>query len=222
MSRSYWLFIVAVAGCIALACILGLFLQPEQPNLASDRGYREQSASYQAGGTDCQPATFATLTGRKRRAKADACAEAEEQHREATDNVIETRRAASAADASAIVAYQQARISAWGFGAGIVTLLAAIAAAVFAERAAFHTMRSANIAKTSSQRQLRAYVSITFDKMHVDLEDGSAKLSLNLHNRGLTPAYNCNTTGNIIVADYEIFYDFMVNGLTCPPKSPSI
>ena len=133
------MFFLAAFGCLIAALFLGWLLQPEKPNLPGDSGYREQAASYRAGGSDCEPSKVRALPVRLRSRKADACAEAEERHREATNNIIAVRRSARAADASAIVSYQQARIAAWGFGAGIVTLLAAIAAAVFAERAAFHT-----------------------------------------------------------------------------------
>ncbi len=139
MPRGYRLFFFAALGCVVFAVVLAWLLQPKQPNLTGDSGYREQSANYRAGGSDCEPSKIRALPIGLREGKADACAEAEEQHRATSNNLLEARRAASAADAAAIAAYQQARIAAWGFGAGIMTLFAAIAAAVFAERAAHYT-----------------------------------------------------------------------------------
>lgn len=146
MSRGYRLFFATAFGCIILAVALGLWLQPEKPNLPGEKGFQEQSHTYQAGGANCQPAKISVLPIRLRQRKADACAEAEQQHRESANGIVEARRAASAADAQAISANQQARIATWGGIVGALTLFAAIGAAVFAERAAFQTKRSADAA----------------------------------------------------------------------------
>ena len=84
MPRSYRLFIAAVVGCLILAFGLGWLIQPEKPYISGDHGYRKESASYHAGGANCEPPALDRLSGGKRIAKADACEEAEEKHREST------------------------------------------------------------------------------------------------------------------------------------------
>ncbi len=159
MFGSYRHNVAATLGVVGVVTFsIGFALQPEKPHLAGESGYRKQSPAYQAGGTDCEQSRFLTLRGIDRERKISDCREAEEQHREAADNVIEARRSASAADASAVAAYQQAWIAAWGAAFVAATLIAAIGAAIFAERAAFHTMRSADVAERQLAEADRPYL----------------------------------------------------------------
>jgi hypothetical protein len=133
------------AGIVAL--ILGIALQPQQPNLAGDRGYQEQTSSYRAGGAGCEPEKIKALPIQMRERKAYACEDTQDQHREAANNFMEIRRSAIAAEASAVATSNQARIEAWGAAIGFLTLMAAAAAALFAKKAADHTDRSAKAAE---------------------------------------------------------------------------
>ncbi len=181
MPRGYRSVIVVAVGFLAVLPV-GYALQPEQPQLTGDSGYQEQAASYRAGGAQCEPSAIARLAARKRADKAGACEQAEEQHREAANNLIEARRSASAADASAIATYQQARIAAWATALGLATLLAAIAAAWFAKRAADETMRSANIAEDNAQDTIRALAIAARNadtaQAHVDVATRTAERQL--------------------------------------------
>lgn len=154
MPRGYRLFFVAAFIAIVLAFGLARILQPQQPDFAGDRGYQEQATSYRAGGSSCEPAKIRSLPVGLRQSKADSCAEAEEQHREAANNLIENRRSAVATEAAAVAGAAQARIEAWGAGIGFLTLFAAIAAALFAERAAFHTKVSADSYRSREKAEL--------------------------------------------------------------------
>ncbi|WP_428332358.1 hypothetical protein [Novosphingobium sp.] len=154
MDNGYRLFAASVSACIAMSLLIGWFLQPKPQYLADDSGYRGQASSYRAGGPSCSPAQIGSLPVRLRQRRADACAEKEEGHREATDSVIEARRSAIAANAQANFIRDQTGIAAWAFGAGITTLIAATAAAVFAERAAYHTKRSADLAENAERGRL--------------------------------------------------------------------
>jgi hypothetical protein len=145
MPRGYRYIAIAFVGIIT-ATIAGLSLQPEKPNLFGNASYQEQQAGYRAGGSKCEPSAIGTLSGRERVRRADACAEAEENHRNNADNLIQYRRAADAADASAVLAYQQTKIGAWGVALGIVTMFAAIAAAWYARDAAQQGKRAADTA----------------------------------------------------------------------------
>src|SRR5438270_1946126 len=112
MRRGDGVFLSGAVIAVVLAVIFGALLRPTKPKLAGDSGYQEQPTSYRAGGSSCEPAKIRALPAKLRSRKADACAEAEEQHRRDTNSLIENRRAAVAADASAIYAYAQARIEA--------------------------------------------------------------------------------------------------------------
>ena len=188
MPRGYRLFFAAAFGCLIAALLIGWRLQPEKPNLAGDSGYREESTSYRAGGADCDPFKVSSLPVRLRQRKADACAEAKEQERKAANNLIEARRAASAADASSIAAYQQAGIAAWGLGASIVTLFAAIAAAVFAERAAFHTKSSHEAYRAREKARLIPSVGVNGGTINTYVENvGPTQAAIHLLNSTILP-----------------------------------
>jgi hypothetical protein len=193
MSRSYWLPIIAAVG-LTVAVGTGLFLQPEKPYLSGDHGYRGDPANYRAGGSGCDPANLNLITEKRERlAKKDACEQAKEQHREATNSIIEARRAADAADASAVSSYQQTRVSAWGLTIGLITLLAAIAAA-------FYTRRAAEIAEKALTGLERPYIfaEIVSDNWSqlsaqdweiVVLPEFKLEIKFKFKNVGRTPAY---------------------------------
>jgi hypothetical protein len=175
-----------------------------------------QNAIIQAGGSDCAPSKINLVPARERQAKADACAEAEEQHREAADNLIESRRAAQAAEAGAVASAAQARIEAWSSAIGLLTLLAAVAAAWFAKKAANHTESGAKEAKRSADLALTAQrpwvdLEITEISMSSSKEEFTPDISLELKNLGDTPALNVQCRARIItnngrVANYGDFY----------------
>ena len=163
MSRGYRLFFATVAGFLAAAVALGFWLEPEPPHLANEQGFQEVSKSYHAGGSGCDPAKIRSLPIRLRQSKTDACTDAEEQFHAATNGIIEAKSAAIAANAQAIFAYKQTRIATWGGIIGGLTLIAAIGAAIFAERAAYHTGRSANAAFEGQ----RAWVTLNIEPKRV-------------------------------------------------------
>ena len=166
MPRGYRYVVVALVGCLIAAVVIGWLLQPEKPRLRGDRGYQAITSDPKAGDSSCEPSALDRLARRKRPAKADSCHSVEEQRREAADSLVEARRSADAADASIIVAYEQAGIAAWGTGLSFLTFCAAIGAAIFAERAAFHTKAEAQAsvdalaeAKKINALQIRPYLS---------------------------------------------------------------
>lgn len=185
MPRGYRLFVFALIGFVALAFASGWALQPQEPNIRGDSGFRAIDTAYQAGGADCQPSKIGALAIGLRQSKADACADAKEEHREAANELVEARRSADAANAQAVAAYDQARIAGWGFGAGIATLFAAVAAAVFAERAAHHTKRGADEAAASHRSFIESERGkLVFDKITLMLDNSSAKVLAKVRNIG--------------------------------------
>jgi hypothetical protein len=81
---------------------------------------------------------------------------AESQRREAIEAVelLQQVRAAQAAEASAVLARQQAIIAAWALAAGVVTAAAAIGAAFFARSAASEAIRSNQVAIENSRARI--------------------------------------------------------------------
>lgn len=182
MSKRNWLYVIAGVGlALGFAAFIGLCLEPQKPNFAGDKGFQEQPANYHAGGPGCEPAAINRLSKLERQRKADACEDSKEQHRQATNSIIEARRAADAADASAVAAYQQARIAAWGMSASVLTFFAAAAAAIYAGLAVKEMRRI-------GETQVRAYMSFDKAEMKED-ENGGARFRVALKNRGQSPAY---------------------------------
>lgn len=145
MLRGYWGIFAAIAGLafvLTTATALTLALYPEQPDLTGNAGYQEELPGYRAGGADCQPNVIARLPSRERARHTKACDDAEEQHRLDTNDLIQQRRSADAADAMTILSYEQTGIAAWGLALGFITMAAAIAAAFYARSAAIHSEKS--------------------------------------------------------------------------------
>lgn len=199
MSRSDWGLIAAAIGVLVFAGAIALALYPEQPNLTGNTGYQTQAAGYRAGGPDCQPSEVDRLTGGDLSRRGINCKEAEEQHRLQTDDLMQQRRAADAADASAVFSFQQTRIGAIGAAFGLITMFAAIGAAWYARDAA--TAAKANLAhdRKVSDKELRPWISV---KVKISLFDMNAtNLKINYDaictNIGQTPAYNVQVSGTL-------------------------
>lgn len=161
MPRGYLLFFVAVLGAIILALGLGRSLEPNEPHFSGDQGYQGQAASYRAGGTKCEPAKIRSVAAPLRQAQTDSCAQSAEQHRQTENALIESRRSAIATEASAYFDFVQARIAAYGASIGFMTLCAAVAAAIFAERAAFHTKSGTSAYKARESGQMLPGIILT-------------------------------------------------------------
>ena len=94
-------------------------------------------------------------------------------------------KAADAAAQSADAAWLQVWI---GSAVGILTLLAAIAAAVYAGAAARHTASSVAVAENLGRRGLRAYVEVDGVAWAEDGASGGARILISIRNAGQTPA----------------------------------
>jgi hypothetical protein len=183
---------VAIIGVLIVALIAAWGLYPEQQHLTGNVGYQEQNRGYHAGGYDCLPATSKGLSDIDRKRRALGCEEAEEQHRLQTDDLIQQRRAADAADASAVFAFQQTRIQAWGVSLGIITMAAAIAAAWYARNAARAAKKALKHDKRVASDDLRPWLdfTITLDQIVLNHERLGFLAWVHIENSGRTPATN--------------------------------
>ncbi|MCC4256724.1 MULTISPECIES: hypothetical protein [Sphingobium] len=200
--------IAAICGIVFTAGLLALLLYPEQPNLAGNAGYQGQAADYRAGGYDCQPQAIDALPRRKREERAVSCKEAEEEHRLKTDDLIQQRRAAQAAEASSILTYQQTVIGALGLAFGFVTMVAAIGAAIYARYAANETRRGADYAERglkfvaeANAADIRPYLFI--DKVTADEIDDQIVVTFWLRNYGRMPARSIVARAHCYISTYH-------------------
>lgn len=184
-------FVAAIAGlaiAVGTASLLAWSLYPEQPKLSGLAAKQEQRVDYRAGGTDCQPSEIGLLAGRERARRSIACQEAEEQHRLQTNDLIQQRRSADAADAMTVLSYQQTGIAAWGMALGFITMAAAIAAAFYARSAAVHSDKS-HKAFINAERAILRVVEASEGNLSGDGHDGiQGVIAVKFRNIGRTSA----------------------------------
>jgi hypothetical protein len=153
MPRGYRNAIIAAVGIVILATLFStaafILFRPASPNLVGEVRYQAQERQRETAVTDCQPTALKILEPKQAEARKNTCTDAAELHRYNASNLIEYRRAADAAEASARFSYDQARVSVLGVVLGIATMAAAVIAAVFAGMAAYGTSRGAKATEAS-------------------------------------------------------------------------
>ncbi|NIJ34349.1 hypothetical protein [Sphingomonas oligoaromativorans] len=148
-------------GCLialVLATALAWCLYPEQVSFAGAGAVDPVGAHKREAERHCSPAQIKRLSGPAGQAERERCERAADEYQQDRDTHIQARRSADAADAQAIYAFDQARIAAIGTGLGLITMLAAIGAAVYAGRAAYEAKRSADISREAFLEQDRPWV----------------------------------------------------------------
>lgn len=142
--RAHAALLLFVLAGIGLSLILGVVLWPREPELSRHERVEQQEPGYRPGGPDCSPARLPTIpASRGDRDKRQSCAEMAEEHRLKEDDLRQQNRSAEAAEAVMWLTYNQSRTLIVGTVVGGLTLLAAIAAAIFAGDAARETRRAA-------------------------------------------------------------------------------
>lgn len=158
LSKASTLTVTIVAAIAAGSIFLGVSLKPGQPNLTRYRGFEKQQPGYQPGGTGCDPSRLERLPIPSREAadERDRCFEAGEDYRLKANDLIQQTRSADAAEVIVGLTYQQALIAVAGLIMGFLTMVAAIAAAYYARRAAMETQRGADAADAAARAATRA------------------------------------------------------------------
>jgi len=204
MSRGDWRIIAAIVGLVAvvsLAC--WLTLKPGQPDIPVYQGLEAQGAQYRAGGSGCDPLRLQSLKGEAANER-NRCAEAEEEHRLKSNDLVQQTRAANAAEAVARLTYNQSRLMVLQTIGGLITLFAAIFAAWYAKSAAEEARRGATAAERGvthatevSQTELRASLKSEHETFKPSGDkDREYIVALKIRNVGQTPAH-----GLVIYAD---------------------
>lgn len=121
---------------LALLVSLAVYLEPRNPNLPAYQRFQAKTSDYKAGGKACEPPAIEGLPVGERQGKRDACAQEREEHRQVEEDLVQQTRSAEAAQATVPLIYHQSQVLLFGLVFGGATLLAAVAAAYFAKRAA--------------------------------------------------------------------------------------
>lgn len=191
-SRNERLNAIAFLLIIVSIAFVVWWLRPQEPKFSSDAGYQEQDPAYYPGGRRCQPLIINRLPWRERLERAEACRESAEMHRLQVNDLIQQRRAAYAAEASAVYANNQTWIALIGFAVGFLTLCAAIVAAYFAKKAAH-----------AAENAVRA--NISFVSAHMEIEKDphhTAIIWIEFKNTGNSQAENF---------DFSVSFEFSGN-----------
>lgn len=150
-NEGYWRYVLAAVGLTTVtfsgAGYLIYELNPKEVTVRRDNAVEAREAGYHAGGSQCASSILKRLSGPKGARQKDACAKAAADQQQDRNNYIQVARSADAAFASSVYALDQARVAAIGGALGLITMVAAIAAAIFAGLAAYHTKRSADATK---------------------------------------------------------------------------
>ncbi|WP_332803123.1 hypothetical protein [Sphingomonas sp. RT2P30] len=193
--------------------IIGAALWPKAPDLPSQKRVQAVEADIRAHQRYCQPNWARPVAG-KPLGHREGCEATEGQARYQADDLIATARASDASEESVWLTYRQSSATLVSAICVYLALLAAFAAAFFAERAAYHTKRTANLASDANvitvdeskkslrvakrgnelaaknaERQLRPYVFPS----HAGFKIGADALpvaSITIKNFGQTPAIN--------------------------------
>lgn len=200
MPRGNWHFIVAVVGIAILAPTIWLWLEPRQPVLPQYQQAEPKQSHYQAGGSGCNPTHLRSLTGPKAIRERDRCAEASENHRLQSDDLIQQTRAANASQVTALLTYDQSRMILAGTMIGLFTLIAAGFAAWYARGAFKEAQRGSNAAEDAlahaqkvAASELRPWVSLRLAPRFSEREQNRFSIEIDIiaENLGQTVAKNC-------------------------------
>lgn len=158
MPKMYQYIFIAIS---ALALLVGLTLAvyPDPPILSNDGRQREGVSNFIAGGRRCEASVISLLSSRERTLQRKAtCREAQQNYILQVDGINQARRAADAADATAVLAFSQTKIAAWGLLLGGITMAAAIAAAWFAKGASEAARNTLQHDRWASSQQIRPWL----------------------------------------------------------------
>jgi hypothetical protein len=136
--KQNWGVAFVLASGMIIAALLFVFLQPREPNLPTYQYGESRTANHQPGGRGCEPIVLATIANRiKALAERDRCAEAAEEYRLKSNDLVQQARTADATAEQTYLTLYLARIGLLGAIGGLLTLIAASLAAYFARDAAY-------------------------------------------------------------------------------------
>lgn len=184
-------------GLVAVAIIAVGYrlLEANRPQFPQDHREDKIELTYYPGGYSCNPSIIGPFPSGESTSDTVACQERREQHRLQINDLLQQRRAANAASASAYFSYFQTVIGLGGISFGFLTLCAAIAAAKYARDAANASNKAVLVATTALQKEHRPWLKIAIlgknELVQYNSLNNSIKVPVNIFikNHGSTPEY---------------------------------
>lgn len=132
-ARPYVLGLFLFLAVLGSVITITAYLEPVEPSFTSDTSYKKQTPGYRAGGAQCEPAALAKITPALSRSReADACKQAEEEHRIKVYDLEQQRRSADAAQKATTLTFIQTRAGVLGTTFEFFTFVATVVGLVVA------------------------------------------------------------------------------------------
>jgi hypothetical protein len=172
-------------------------------HLTGDPDYQEELSGYNPGGRKCYPFMINRLPWPQRLDRTEECDEIREESRLNTNDLIQQRRSADAADAMAVLSYNQAWVGLTNLLVGLGTLFAAIVAAYFAGSAAFSARSAADaawlaveITRDHGEAELCAYCIV--ERAEIKTYSHDVVIEIAIRNIGGTVATDVHLRGDFM------------------------
>jgi hypothetical protein len=178
MSRGSWYFVAAVVGFLVLATGIWVTLKPSYPIVPTSEYQKAEDSKYSPGSPACYPSRLSGLPDREAADERYRCEQGAEEHRLKNDDLVQQTRSAEAAVALVGLTYNQSLMLLAGTIFGLLTLMAAFAAVLYAKRSA-----------DAAERAVRPHVFLGDIKLTLPLTTKS-KLIIQAKNHGASAAVN--------------------------------
>lgn len=197
LGRTGGLLLIFVALLVGI--VIHGALKPTSPDIPK-QGLVPRASGYEPGGSACA-GSGGGLTARER----SECEKEGELYRLQFSDLVQQTRAANAAEAQAVLSFEVARMVLLGTIAGVFTLFAAIAAAVYARDAAEAAKAHLRHATKTSEDELRPWLQLEIEPGLFRLTDehAFARYTLALTNLGGLPARGVFTDSRIFNSGSE-------------------
>ena len=160
MLRSYRHFILSVVGILLAASFVWIWLRPNYPVLPTNEYKKAEQGQHSPGSPACYPSRLNSLPESEAADERYRCEQAAEKHRIESDDLVQQTRAADAAVVMVGLTYNQSLMMLAGTIFGLLTLVAAFAAVLYAKRAASAAERSLDHAQDVAATDLRPWLKI--------------------------------------------------------------
>lgn len=159
------------------------------------------------------------LRGKKAATEADRCAEAAEEHRLKSDDLVQQTRSANATELSAGFAYEVTRLTLIGLIIGLATTVAAAFAAYYARKAYREAAKTRKHQKWASRLELQPFLywRTTETQVMKGTEEIGLQFYIVIHNTGHTPALNVVTKIRTSYRTLDRTYERELNNKTLKP-----
>lgn len=161
MLKRNGLFAVSLGIVTAITALVGVWTWPKQPILVSYGEEHPINDQYRPGGKACEAESLAAIQDdRERTRQAEACQKEAETYRQSTNDLVQQTRAADSAQVQVNIASQQLWTEWLQTLGGLLTLAAAVGAAIWARDAARQTEQANEIARARQAVEMRPWITL--------------------------------------------------------------